>query len=337
MKIDLKPGSLYDICGIGSLLVDLTASVNYDFLKRFSLSRGTMTFVDDEISAGILDALSDLSIEATAGGSSANTLAGAAMLGCRAALMGKIGRDKYGNLYAEETGSAGVSAMFAEDDGLTGHAITLITPDLERTFAVNLGAALNFDKSNVNTEAVEGSSIIHIEGFLLEKDNLLAACEKAFDSARDNNTAVSIDLSDPALIERIKPVFDRIIDEYVSIIFANETEAEVYTGLKPAKAVLALAERCKIAVVKTGAEGSLISDGNSVIQIKPFKTELVNTNGAGDAYAAGFLSGLAKGFSVERAGNLGSYIASLAVSMSGARIREKIDIESAGAKNPDSI
>lgn len=335
MNFELQTGREHDISGIGSLLVDLTASVDDAFLEKYSLKKGTMTFVDDSESSAILKELSGYNVEVTPGGSSANTLAGTAMLGCKAALMGKTGDDEYGILYKKETEAAGVTAMFAKDpDTLTGHAITLITPDLERTFAVNLGAALNFDADNVDTETVAASSIIHLEGFLLEKDNLLAACEKALEAARAAKTAVSIDLSDPALIERIKPVFDRIIDNYVSVIFANETEAEVFTGLKPEKAVVALAERCRLAVVKTGADGSLISDGESVVQIKLFKADLINTNGAGDAYAAGFLSAIAKGYSVEEAGYLGSYTGSLAVSMSGARLIEKVDISVAVENRP---
>lgn len=328
MTIKIKTHSQYDVCGIGSTLVDLTAEVDDRLIASLGLEKGRMTLVDDKKSAELLSAIASYKIEATPGGSAANTLADVAMLGGRAALMGMVGEDSYGDLYVKETESAGVASLISRCSSMTGHAITLITPDLERTFAVNLSAALNFEQKNVKNEVIASSSIIHLEGYLFELEHIRDACIAALKTAKQNGTLISIDLSDPSLVNRIKPVFDDIIGEYADIVFANEQEAEAFTGLKPLKALEFLSKRCGLAAVKLGAEGSLISDGNSLHEIQAFKTNLVNTNGAGDAYAAGMLAALAKGFDLGRAGRVGSFAASLAVANPGARITRKADISS---------
>jgi sugar/nucleoside kinase (ribokinase family) len=325
MPLKIKKKCKYPVSGIGSTLIDLTAGVKEKMLEKFHLEKGRMHFVDDAGSKAILDAIAGHGVEATPGGSSANTLAGAAIYGARAALIGKVGSDHYGDLYIKETEAAGVKAFIARDPGLTGHAITLITPDGERTFAVNLGAAVRFNESDIDYGIISGSSVFHIEGYILEPENLRGPCIKAIEAAKEGGALVSIDLSDPALIGRIKDLLNTVVDKYVDIVFANEEEAFAFTGKKGVEALTALTKRCTAAAVKLGPKGSLLSEDGVIHEIKPFPAKVVNTNGAGDSYAAGVLYGITAGYTIEQSGILGSYSSALVVAGAGARLKQKID------------
>lgn len=323
----VKSSASCDVAGIGSALLDLIVSVEDSFLDGLGLKKANMHLVDAELSRKIQSMLGTREIEKVPGGSSANAMAGVALFGGKALFIGNVGNDRYGDIYLTETERSGVISKLTRSLSLTGHAITLITPDSERTFATHLGAALDLSESDIHIEDIKKSKILHIEGYLLEPENLRKACMKAFEFARSEGTLVSIDLSDPGLIARIKPVIEHVLKEYAHIVFANEQEAMAYTGLDAAASLDRFYEICPFAVVKTGASGSIIKHENRVYQIKPFPVKLVNTNGAGDIYAAGVLYGIARGYSPDVAGKLGSYAASIVVSNPGARIKDHFDAD----------
>jgi sugar/nucleoside kinase (ribokinase family) len=318
----------YDVLGIGSALLDFTVIVDDDDLKKFGLVKGGMQLIDAERSREILSSLEGKRIEITPGGSSANTLAGISMLGGRGIFLGKVGNDPHGDLYIRDTELSGVKAEISRHNSMTGHAITFITPDSERTFATHLGAALQLGRDDVREDHIKNSKILHIEGFLFEPPGLREACMKALEIARKNRVLVSIDLSDPGLIDRIRPIFETVARDFANIIFVNEDEARAFTGSEQDKALEHLSTFCDIAIVKLGPQGSLIKSEGVVHRIPVFKTEVVNTNGAGDMYAAGMLYGLSRGFSLERSGTIGSFVSSKVVSQVGARFPGKISIDS---------
>ncbi len=309
----------YDVAGIGSALLDLTVEADEEVLSRFDLKKGEMHLIDGEMSRKIVNFLSKYPMEKTPGGSSANTLAGIATLGGSSVFFGKVGNDEHGDLYVRETEKSGVLAKIGRSDHITGHAITLITPDRERTFAVNLGAALRFDRSDIDDDYIKKSRILHFEGYLFELEHIRKACFHAIEVAKKNNVLVSIDLSDPALIGRIHDTFIRVVKEDADIVFVNEDEARAFTGLEEEDALNDLGEPGKLAIVKLGPAGSIIKSDGLLYRIPVFPTELVNTNGAGDVYAAGVLYGLSRGFTPEKAARLGSYASSLVVAQVGAR------------------
>jgi sugar/nucleoside kinase (ribokinase family) len=178
----------------------------------------------------------------------------------------------------------------------------------------------------VDLAVVENSSVLHLEGYLFEADNLMEVCFKAMDAAKGSGTLVSVDLADPGLIERAGPALNSIVDTYADIVFANESEALKFTGLDEEQALESIGSRVPFAVVKLGERGSLIKTGNKGYLVPSYSVDVVNTNGAGDMYAAGVLYGLTNGLDPEKSGRIGSYAASLVVASPGARYAGKIDI-----------
>lgn len=317
--------SKYDVAGIGSALLDFTVNVNDEFLKELNLVKGHMQLVDEAASAEILEKISQMEISVAPGGSSANTLAGVAALGGRGAFIGRVGNDSNAEHYIGETIKSGVESFIKHGGGMTGHAITFITPDSQRTFATHLGVCTGLSMADIDFDVIEQSSIIHLEGYLFEPPQQREICYEAMKRIKDAGGHVSVDLADPSLIGRIKDVFDDVIEKYADIVFANEDEILAYTGRRERDGLHILAEKTTFAVAKLGERGSLIKTGGHVIKVDPFMVDVVNTNGAGDMYAAGILYGLTSGKSAGDAGKIASYASSLVVSSAGARYNGRID------------
>ncbi|MDY6933732.1 MAG: adenosine kinase [Spirochaetota bacterium] len=317
----------YDVVGIGSPLLDFTIEVDKAVLDEIGLKRGQMHLVDENRSMQILQRLNGYPMKTTPGGSSANTLAGIANFGGRCILFGKVGNDTHGELYIRENEKAGVRTRLNKHEAMTGHAITLITPDSERTFATHLGAAIHFVKEDVFEDDIKGSKILHIEGYLLELPEVREAVVHAMRIAKENNVIISIDLGDASLVDRIKDVFNSIVDEFADIVFVNEDEAKAFTGVEEKEALDMIYSMCDIAVVKLGADGSMIKRDNKIYNISANRVGVVNTNGAGDMYAAGILYGVANDLPIDRAGRIASYASSLVVSQVSARLNNKVNID----------
>lgn len=316
-----------DVVGIGSALLDFTVEVDERVLDKIGLKKGQMHLIDEKRSREIFEELKDYTIETTPGGSSANTLAGIAVLGGRSLFLGKVGNDHNGDYYISENEKMGVMTKIGKIDRMTGHAITFITPDSERTFATHLGAALYLGRDDILEQDIRNSNILHIEAYLLENDIQRRACFEAMSIAKYNHVRISIDLADSALILRNKDDFTAIVKKYADIVFVNEEEAVAFTGKREEEALHVISALCDVAVVKLGEEGSLIKSDDEVHRIPAVKTRVENTNGAGDMYAAGLLFGIAKKVPIEKAGLIGSYASSLVVSQRGARLHEGIDID----------
>lgn len=322
----LNKKALYDVIGIGSALLDFIVQVEESDLDAFGLRKGEMQLIDENRSRDILARLAGREMQITPGGSSANTIAGVAMLGGDGVFLGTVGNDEHGDRYIRDTELIGVTTDISRNESLTGHAITFITPDSERTFATHLGAALHFRSENVREDLIRQSKILHLEGYLFEPPGLREACMRAIEIAKKNEVLVSVDLSDSSLIERIRPVFDEVTREHADIIFVNEEEARAFTGKERNDALKEIARLCEFAVVKLGVDGSLIETSDTVYRIPSYRTDVVNTNGAGDIYASGVLYGITSGMRADRAGKIGSYISSKVVSQVGARLPRKISI-----------
>lgn len=310
----------HDVIGIGSPLLDITFEVTESFLKENNLKKGQMHLITREQSSELLKKLQNYKAKISPGGSSANTLAGVSYLGGKSILLGKIGNDSHGKTYEQKTKEEGVVSILSKHPSeITGHAITFITPDFERTFATHLGASLFFRKENIPEDKIKNSKILHIEGYQLADPELLKAIYNSVKIAKENNLLISLDLSDGYLVKNNKSLFMDFIKEYVDIVFANETEAIALTGKKPEDALLDISKICKIAIVKLGGAGSLIRTNNITYKIPPYVTKIVNTNGAGDMYSAGILYGILNNWDIEKSGKVASYSASLVVGKPEAR------------------
>lgn len=314
----------FDIVGIGNPLLDIIVEVEEEILVDLGLKRGEMHLVDGRDGQKILEKLKNHPKMHVSGGSAANTVAGAAKLGAKGRYMGLIGDDEHGRAYEEEMKTSGVTtSLHRHDKEYTGYAITLVTADGERTFATHLGAARHFRTEHIVLSDIEKSRILHIEGYMLGEPETRVAMVEAMKHAKEHKTLVSVDLSAPGVITNNLVVLKDIVKKYVDIVFVNEDEAYAFTGKREREALHALCELCDIAVVKLGERGSLIKFDGAVHVVDPHPVAVVNTNGAGDMYAAGFLHGLAHGHSIDSVGKVASHVAALVVASPGARIHER--------------
>jgi len=286
-----------------------------------------MILVDKEKSKAILDKISHMPMEHFPGGSVSNTLAGVANLGGKVGFCGKIGKDSHGEMYETTLEKEGINHQLHKcNEDLTGHSITFITPDKERTFVTHLGAAINLKKMEFVDEDLKKSKIIHLEGYQLELPEVKDLVYHAAIIAKENNILISIDLSDPALIKRNLQDFKAFVKEYADIVFANEEEAKAYAETDTEEEALhIIAKDARITCVKLGAKGSLIKAGETLHTIAPVSTTPLSLTGAGDMYAAGILYGIANDIPLEKAGKIASYAASKVVAQIPARLSEKLD------------
>ena len=306
---------------MGSALLDLTFNISDNILTDLNLKKGEMKLINKQESNDILNKLNSHKFTTDPGGSAANTIAGIGFLGGKSVLLGKIGLDNHGEIYETKTKEAGVDSNLAKhQEESTGHAITFITPDFERTFATHLGASLHLKKEDILEEAIEKSKILHIEGYQVDLPELREVVLHAIEFAKKHKTLVSLDLSDPSIVIKNKEIFENLLKSHIDIIFANETEAKAFTNKEPEQALEDLAKYCNVAIVKLGKDGSLIKSKDKTYKIKAQKVEVENTNGAGDAYAAGFLYGVTNNWNLENAGNFASQIGALVVSNKSARL-----------------
>lgn len=328
--ISIKKIMKYHVIGIGSALLDFTFEVSDSFLEELGLKKGEMKLIDREKSKEILNKLKDYPVKISPGGSASNTIAGVSYLGGNSAFIGKLGNDSHGKIYEEKTKEAGIATFFSKHETeITGHAITFITPDFERTFAVHLGASSHFKKEDLEESPIKESRILHLEGYQLGDPELQKVVYHAVKTAKENNLLVSMDLSDAGLVKQNLSLFKDFIKKYVDIVFANESESYAFTGKEPEDALLELSKLSDIVIIKLGENGSLIRANNTNYKIPSYKTKVINTNGAGDMYSAGILYGITNNIDFEKSGKIASYSASLVVGKPEARygpeLKDKID------------
>jgi len=310
------------VLGMGNALVDVVTELpNDDLLKEFDLEKGSMQLVDKNLSNLILSKIEQLKKTEVSGGSAANTICGLAELGIETAFIGKVGRDRLGEIFEKDLINCGIKPLLQYSDKETGHALALVSPDSERTFATYLGTSFELEPEDLTSEMFEGYTHFYIEGYLAQHHELI---RRAVELATENNLDIILDLASFNVVEDNLKFLQFLVKEYANIVFANADEARVYTNGKSPEAALAeLAKDCWIAVVKTGKNGSLIQNGQQVFKIPVIKVNSIDTTGAGDLYAAGFLYGKLKGASLQQCGELGSLLAGKVIEVFGAKIPDE--------------
>ena len=308
------------ILGIGSALVDILTQIpNEQILKELNLPKGSMTYVDAQTSVEIGKKLAYLGNQMASGGSAANTMSGLAQLGVEAGFLSKIGKDEVGEFFAKQMTETHVQPLMLKSETPSGRVQALVTADGERTFATCLGAAAEMCADDIQPELFEGWDIFYVEGYLVANPTML---RKAVETAKAQGMTIAIDLASYNVVEESRDFLLELINNYVDIVFANEKEAFALTGLEPEAALDYIAERCDIAVVKVGAKGAFIKRGNEIVTIPPMKTGVVDTTGAGDMWAAGFLAGLVKGENLQKCGMMGAIVAKNIIEVVGAKMDE---------------
>jgi sugar/nucleoside kinase (ribokinase family) len=316
-----KDGKLPAVLGIGNALVDVMIVVDDDrIINDFGLPKGSMTLVDAELSAKIYEATSTYKKELTTGGSAANTIHALASFGGNCGYLGKISHDNLGNTFRKEFEKKSIKTHLYFSEKVTGRVMAMVSPDSERTMATYLGAAADLNPEDINSSDFEGYSVLYIEGYLVQDHRLI---ETAIKVAKKKGLKIAIDLSSFNVVEQNLEFLKRIISEYVDIVFANEEEALAYTGKNPVNAINILASQSEIAVVKTGKTGSLIKRGDEEVHIRSIKAIAVDTTGAGDSYAAGFLYGYTKGFGLEKCGKIAALVSGKVVEVMGAKLPDE--------------
>ncbi|MBN1896456.1 MAG: adenosine kinase [Candidatus Aenigmarchaeota archaeon] len=313
----------FDVFGFGNTLVDIVMKVDDSHVMELDLRKGTFHLVGEDKIRGVLEKFQNHRKTTVPAGSAANTVFALSSLGADTVLCGKIGNDPHGDLYEEIVIRDRITSRIKRtSDGMTGTVINLVTPDGERTFVVNLGAAVTLRKEDLSDveEDLSNSKIFHTEGYVLAHDVLRESAMHLLETAKKSGVKISIDLSDSMLIKNNLEFLTDVVTKYADIAFFNEEEAKAFTGLEPEEAVDKISGMCEIAIVKLGSEGSLIRPRNGkLIRIGTKKVEPVDTTGAGDFYAAGFLYGLSRGKDLRTCGNIGSIIAGNVVRQIGAR------------------
>lgn len=306
------------IVGIGSALIDVLAQVSQDFLDSVSDIKGGMTLVDSPF---IDDLISKLPVkpEIVPGGSACNTIIGIGKLGGQARFVGKCCDDDFGTLFETGLIRSGVKPNLFKTRTPTGRVVSLITPDAQRSMFTYLGASAEMDPETITEKCFEGTSLAMMEGYLLFNKQLMMAALKA---AKEAGASIVLDLASFTVVEESRDFLMEHVLEYIDILIANEDEAKAFTGISDEKKALeALAEHADIAVLKVGERGSYISNRGMIVSVDPVKGKKpIDTTGAGDLWAAGFLYGLNSGFPIEKCGALGSACGYEVCQVTGASI-----------------
>jgi sugar/nucleoside kinase (ribokinase family) len=313
---------MIDVLAIGNAIVDVIADADDAFLERHGLAKGTMRLIDeDEARALYADMGPGRELS---GGSAGNTAAGLAALGCRAAFIGQVADDELGEIYRHDIESMGIDFLVQprSDVGSTARSLILVTPDAQRTMNTFLGAAQKLDRSAIDPDAIARARILYLEGYLWDPAEPRAAMEAAIDIARSAGTKVAFTLSDAFVVERHRADVLRLIDQgRIDILFANEAEMlhlAMETDLGPA--VARFAPKVPTLVVTRSEHGAIACSGEERAKVAAEPVErLVDTTGAGDLFASGFLAGQARGKTLEQSLRLGAIAASEVIQHYGAR------------------
>jgi sugar/nucleoside kinase (ribokinase family) len=316
------PSARYDVLGIGNAIVDVIARADEDFLLKQGMRKGTMALIDEGRAEAIYDAMGP-AVEVS-GGSAANTIVGLSSLGARAAFVGKVKDDLLGRAFSHDIRAAGVTFATppASAGPSTGRCYVLVTPDGERTMNTYLGAAQDLHPADIDAEAVAASTITYLEGYLWDPKNAKDAFLKAAKIAHEAERRVALSLSDAFCVDRWRDEFLQLMrSRTVDLIFANEGELRsLYQTGDFDAAVKALRADIDVAVITRSEKGCLVISPDGMEAVPAFPVErVVDTTGAGDLFAAGFLCGLARGADDRTCGRLGAMAAAEVIQHLGAR------------------
>ena len=309
------------VLGIGNALVDIMTKLpNDDTLTKFSLRKGSMQLSERDFADQINNETAGFEKLQSSGGSAANTIHGLASLGVPTGYIGKVGNDEFGVFFSNDMKAHSIEPFMLISKTETGRAIALISHDSERTFATYLGAAVELADIDLNADQFKDYKYLHIEGYLVLNQPLM---NKAAQLAKENNMKISLDLASFNVVEDNLEFLKEYVKNHVDIVFANEEEAKAFTGKEPKEALDEIADQCEIAVVKIGSKGSMVKNQGKVYMIDPIKANSIDTTGAGDLYASGFLYGLVNNLPLDKCGRIGSVCAGNVIQVIGSKMSDE--------------
>ena len=313
-----------NVIGMGNALTDMLVNLTTDeVLGVFGLPKGSMSLVGSGQQKEISKSVAGLPYTLSLGGSAANTIRAMARLGTPTGFIGKVGSDTTGDFFEQALVNLGVRPHILRGEEHSGRCVALVSGDGERTMVTYLGAALEMTAPEITPELFSGFDCLYLEGYLVQNHELIS---KAAVTAQKCGLKVAIDLASFNVVEENAGFLQGLVGDYVDILFANEEEARAFTGEEePLNALQAISEMCELAVVKTGMKGALIKNGSEVVHVGIMKAaSRIDTTGAGDFYAAGFLYGLCSGLSLRQCGTIGAITAGKVIEVVGTTFGEEV-------------
>lgn len=311
------------VIGIGNALTDMLVNLSNDsVLTEYQLAKGSMSLVDSELQTAISKHVAGCPYSLSLGGSAGNTIRAMARLGTPVGFIGKVGEDGTGEFYVQALRNVGVVPYILHSEQKSGKCVALVSKDGERTFVTHLGAAADLHADEIDGVVFDGYDYLYIEGYLVQDHDLIRT---TIERAKAHGLKVAIDLASFNVVEENREFLRDIVERYVDILFANEDEARAFTGeAEPQNALQQISSMCELAVVKIGMRGALIKRGDEVVHVGIMAAaKRVDTTGAGDFYAAGFMSGLTEGLSLRQCGTLGAIAAGKVIEVVGTTLSEE--------------
>ncbi len=311
------------VIGIGNALTDMLVNLKSDaVLDEFELAKGSMSLVDTALQTKISKSVAGLPYSLSLGGSAGNTIRAMARLGCEVGFIGKVGTDTTGDFFIQALENLHVDPAVSRGVERSGKCVSLISPDGERTMVTYLGAALELSAEEIKPAIFEGYDCLYVEGYLVQNHDLILSAAR---TAKECGLRVAIDLASFNVVAENLDFLHRLVDDYVDIVFANEDEARTFTGEdEPLNALQRISEMASLAVVKIGTKGALIKQGDEVVHVGIMAAaKRVDTTGAGDFYAAGFLAGLCEGLTLRQCGTIGAITAGKVIEVVGTTFGEE--------------
>lgn len=306
------------VLAMGNALTDVLIRVDSDdILTSLGLPKGSMQLIDQEQFNDIKRIVSGMPYSLVCGGSAANTITGIAKMGLQTGFVFKVHKDEIGDNYSRDLDSYGIKTMTLYDDQPSGQSLVFITPDGERTMATFLGAAASMLAEDLKAEMFSGFDMLYIEGYLVQNHTLI---EEALKMAKSAGMTIALDLASYNVVEGNLDFLKYIMSEYVDIVFANEEEARSFTNMQPEDALEKMSEMTKIAVVKLGANGAIAKKGSEPARVGAFSANCLDTTGAGDLFASGFIYGLSENLPLEKCLYFGAVSAGKVIEFIGPRI-----------------
>lgn len=317
----------YDVFGIGNALVDMEFTVSDQFLAQNKVEKGLMTLIDEERQNQLVSLLHlehKDELKRQCGGSAANTVIAVSQFGGDSFYSCKVAADDGGKFYLEDLKSNGVATKLTAQtapQGTTGKCLVMVTEDAERTMNTYLGITSTFSVDEIEWDALKNSKWLYIEGYLVASPTGQEAAVAAAKFAREHGVKIAVTMSDPGMVQYFRENFDAIIGDGVDLIFCNEIEAKEYAGTESlSDARQRMKAFAKHFVITLGKNGAVIWDGKTFVDIEPYPTEAVDSNGAGDMFAGAFMYGITNGMNMAGAGKLASLASSKIVAQFGPRL-----------------
>ena len=316
----------YDVFGVGNAIVDILAQVPDESISDLGLNKASMTLMESDKQAGVLQYLEGKPLALASGGSAANTMVAIAQSGGTGIYAGKVAHDPHGEFYQKDLQEAGIDfyVPLAPEASLpTGTSVILTTPDAERTMCTHLGISATISKSDIDGDRLAQSQCVYVEGYLWSGDDTRSAAVETFELAKQNGIRTAFTFSDLFLVELFRDDFRSLVKDHCDVVFCNADESRKFFEVdSPEECAKRLGEICELGFLTDGGNGCYVTQNGSVEQVAGFKIEALDTVGAGDAFAGGVLYGLTHDKTPVESARWGNYFASRVVGQFGPRLAD---------------